>query len=54
MESGFIGAANFAEPPRKHPQNGTTLKEESIKLGYLTAEEFDEWVKPEDMCGSLK
>ena len=30
-------------------ENGTTLKEESINLGYLTSEEFDEWVKPEDV-----
>ena len=29
-------------------------KEESINLGYLTADEFDAWVRPEDMCGSLK
>jgi fumarate hydratase class II len=29
---------------------GQPLKEESINLGYLTAEEFDAWVKPEDMC----
>ena len=35
-------------------QNGTTLKEESVKLGYLTAEEFDKWVRPEDMCGDYK
>ncbi|MGK0407265.1 MAG: fumarate hydratase class II, partial [Roseivirga sp.] len=32
-------------------ENGTTLKEESINLGYTTAEEFDAWVKPEDMIG---
>jgi fumarate hydratase class II len=30
-------------------KNGTTLKEEAIRLGYVTAEEFDAWVKPEDM-----
>ena len=35
-------------------ENGTTLKEEAINLGYLSAEEFDEWVRPEDMVGSLK
>ena len=32
-------------------ENGTTLKEESINLGYTTAEEFDAWVRPEDMIG---
>jgi fumarate hydratase class II len=30
------------------------LKEEAVNLGYLTSDEFDEWVKPEDMIGSLK
>ena len=34
-------------------EKGTTLKEESVNLGYLTADEFDAWVKPEDMCGGL-
>ena len=29
------------------------LKEEGIKLGYVTAKEFDTWVRPEDMCGEL-
>jgi fumarate hydratase class II len=27
------------------------LKAEAIKLGYLTAEQFDEWVRPEEMLG---
>jgi len=27
------------------------LKESALKLGYLTEEEFDKWVKPEDMLG---
>ena len=49
-----IGYEKAAIIAKTAHQNGTTLKEESIKLGYLTAEEFDEWVKPEDMCGSLK
>ncbi|WP_435523094.1 hypothetical protein [Chryseobacterium indoltheticum] len=35
-------------------KNGTTLKEEAINLGFVTSEQFDEWVKPEDMVGSLK
>ena len=48
---GYEKAAKIAKTAHK---NGTTLKEESINLGYLTSEEFDEWVKPEDMCGSLK
>jgi fumarate hydratase class II len=30
---------------------GTTLKEAAMKLGYLTSEQFDAWVKPELMVG---
>lgn len=48
---GYYKAAEIANTAHK---NGTTLKEEAVNLGYLTAEEFDEWVKPEDMVGSLK
>ena len=35
-------------------QNGTTLREEAINLGLVSAEDFDKWVRPEDMVGSLK
>ena len=49
-----IGYEKAAKIAKMAHQNGTTLKEESVNLGYLTAEEFDEWVRPEDMCGSLK
>ena len=45
-----IGYEKAAKIAKNAHQNGTTLKEESINLGYLTAEEFDAWVKPEDMC----
>ncbi|MFT5959136.1 MAG: fumarate hydratase class II, partial [Polaribacter sp.] len=34
-------------------ENGTTLKVEAVRLGYVTAEEYDEWVKPENMTGGL-
>jgi fumarate hydratase class II len=47
-----IGYEKAAKIAKKAHENGTTLKEESINLGYLTSEEFDEWVKPENMCGS--
>ncbi|MDD4459801.1 MAG: hypothetical protein PHQ24_08340, partial [Proteiniphilum sp.] len=30
-------------------RNGTTLKEEALRLGYVTAEEFDRWVRPDEM-----
>lgn len=49
-----IGYYKAAEIANTAHRNGTTLKEEAINLGYVTAEEYDEWVKPEDMVGSLK
>jgi fumarate hydratase class II len=49
-----IGYEKAAKIAKTAHQNGTTLKEESINLGYLTADDFDAWVRPEDMCGSLK
>ena len=48
---GYVKAAKIAKTAH---ENGTTLKEEAINLGYLTAKEFDAWVRPEHMCGSLK
>ncbi len=48
-----IGYEKAAKIAKTAHQNGTTLKEESVNLGFLTAEEFDEWVKPEDMVGKL-
>lgn len=48
---GYEKAAKIAKTAHK---NGTTLREESINLGYLTGEEFDNWVKPEDMCGKIE
>ncbi|EAQ40510.2 fumarate hydratase class II [Dokdonia sp. MED134] len=43
---GYYKAAEIANTAHK---NGTTLKTEAVNLGYVTAEEFDEWVRPEDM-----
>jgi len=48
-----IGYEKSAKIAKNAHQNGTTLKEESINLGYLTNEEFDKWVRPEDMCGGI-
>ena len=48
---GYYKAAEIANTAHK---NGTTLREEAIRLGYVTPEEFDAWVRPEDMVGSLK
>ena len=38
-----------AEIANKAHENGTTLKEEAINLGYVSSQEYDEWVKPENM-----
>jgi len=48
---GYYKAAEIANTAHK---NGTTLKVEAINLGYVTAAEYDEWVKPENMVGALK
>ncbi len=48
-----IGYDKASKIAKTAHENGTTLKEEAINLGYLTAEQFDQWVKPEDMIGSL-
>lgn len=47
---GYYKAAEIAKSAHK---NGTTLKEEAIRLGYVTAEQYDEWVVPSKMVGSL-
>lgn len=44
-----IGYYKAAEIANSAHQNGTTLKEEAVRLGYVSAEDFDAWVKPEDM-----
>jgi fumarate hydratase class II len=49
-----IGYYKAAEIANSAHNNGTTLKEEAVRLGYVTAEEFDEWVRPEDMIGPLE
>ncbi|HTI91141.1 MAG TPA: class II fumarate hydratase [Puia sp.] len=48
-----IGYYKAAEIAQKAHKEGTTLKEMAVKLGYLTPEQFDEWVKPEGMVGKL-
>ncbi len=49
-----IGYEKAAKIAKTAHENGTTLKEEALNLGFLTEEEFDKWVRPEDMVGSLK
>lgn len=48
---GYYKAAEIAQTAHK---NGSTLKETAVKLGYLTPEQFDEWVVPGNMCGDIK
>ncbi|MGE6355433.1 class II fumarate hydratase [Flavobacterium sp. NPDC079362] len=43
---GYYKAAEIAQTAHK---NGTTLKDEAVRLGYVTPEDFDAWVKPEEM-----
>uniref|UniRef100_A0A5S6PZW8 fumarate hydratase n=2 Tax=Trichuris muris TaxID=70415 RepID=A0A5S6PZW8_TRIMR len=45
---GYDKAAQIAKLAHK---DGTTLKEAALKLGFLSSEQFDEWVKPEQMLG---
>ena len=47
-----IGYYKSAEIANKAHEEGTTLKEASLALGYLTEEEFDAWVSPEKMTGN--
>lgn len=49
-----IGYEKAAKIAKTAHENGTTLKEEAVNLGFMTAEQFDEWVRPEEMTGSLK
>jgi fumarate hydratase class II len=48
-----IGYYKSAEIAQKAHKEGTTLKEMAVKLGYVNNEEFDEWVKPENMVGKI-
>jgi fumarate hydratase, class II len=48
-----IGYYKAAEIAQKAHKDGTTLKETAVKLGYLTPEQFDEWVIPSQMVGEI-
>jgi fumarate hydratase class II len=47
-----IGYEKAAAIAKKAHREGTTLKEAAVKLGFVTAMQFDEWVRPEKMTGS--
>ncbi|MGH8770350.1 MAG: class II fumarate hydratase, partial [Burkholderiales bacterium] len=49
-----IGYDKAAEIAKKAHREGTTLKEAAVALGYVSAENFDRWVRPEDMVGKIK
>jgi len=49
-----IGYENAAKIAKKAHKEGTTLRQAAIELGLLTDEQFTEWVRPENMIGSLK
>ncbi len=49
-----IGYYKAAEIAQKAHKEGSTLKEMAVKLGYLTPEEFDQWVIPGNMVGEIK
>ena len=46
-----IGYEKAAEIAKTAHKNGTTLKDEAVKLGYVSAEDFDQWVDPGKMIG---
>lgn len=48
-----IGYDNAAKIAKKAHKEGTTLKQAAIALELLTADEFDQWVRPENMVGNL-
>jgi fumarate hydratase class II len=48
-----IGYENAAKIAKKAHKEGTSLREAAMDLGLLTSEQFDLWVRPEDMIGDL-
>lgn len=48
-----IGYYKAAEIAQKAHREHKTLKETALELGYVTPEQFDEWVKPEEMVGDI-
>jgi len=49
-----IGYDNAAKIAKKAHRDGTSLKQAALALGLTTAEQFDRWVRPEDMVGPSK
>ena len=49
--SPYIGYDKAAEIAKKAQHEGTTLREAALALGYVSAQQYDEWVRPERMVG---
>ncbi len=49
-----IGYYKAAEIAQKAHKEGSSLKEAALALGYITSENFDKWLRPEDMVGEIK
>lgn len=47
----LVGCEKAAKIAKTAYKNGSTLKATAAELGCLTAEQFDEWMKPKDMLG---
>lgn len=50
----YIGYENAAKIAKKAHKENKSLREAALELGLLSNEQFDEWVRPEAMIGSLK
>lgn len=48
----YIGYDKAAAIAKKAYKEGTSLKAAALALGYVSSEDFDRWVRPEDMVGS--
>ena len=48
----YIGYDNAAKIAKEAHQNNLTLRESAIRLGLVTEEQFDQWVRPESMTGN--
>jgi len=49
-----IGYENAAKIAKKAHKENKTLREAAVELGLVTSKQFDEWVRPEKMVGSLE
>jgi fumarate hydratase class II len=49
-----IGYDKAAQIAKKAHKEGSTLREAALALGYVSAEQFDQWVRPEEMVGTRK